>query len=146
MKKITKSINIRLKDVKRRWFIVDAKNKILGRFACRLARILTGKDKAEYSPNLDCGDFIVVINSEQIRTTGKKLTQKQYFRHSGYPGGMKLIHLEKMLEEHPEIVINEAVKGMLPHNRLGRKIIKKLKIYRGEVHPHKSQKLEELTV
>ena len=146
MRNTTKTKNLSHKDIKRKWHLVDAKGMILGRFAGKIARILTGKNKVEFSPNLDCGDFVVVINAEQIKTTGKKMEQKKYFRHSGYPGGMKLIHLEKMLKEHPDTVIKEAVKGMLPRGRLGRKMIKKMKVYEGETHPHKAQNPEALKI
>ena len=146
MKKTTKTEQLSRDDIKRKWFIADANDKILGRFAGNVARVLTGKNKAEYMPNLDCGDYVIVINAEKVRTTGKKLIQKQYFRHSGYPHGMKLTHLEKMLAEHPDRVIIEAVKGMLPSTRLGRKMLKKMKVYKGQVHPHIAHKAEELKI
>lgn len=146
MKNMTRTSNLRLKDIKRKWFIVDASDKVLGRLACKVARILIGKGKPEFTPNLDCGDFVVVLNAAKVRTTGKKMVQKKYFRHSGYPRGDKLIGLEKMLADHPETVITLAVKGMLPQNRLGDVILKKLKVYKGDVHPHVAQKPEILNI
>lgn len=124
---------------KKKWFIVDAKGKTLGRIASRVAMILRGKHKPIYTPHLDCGDFVIVINAGNVAVTGKKLTDKIYHRHSGYPGGLKAESLEELLERRPEEVLTRAVEGMLPEGRLGRKMLKKLKVYAGEAHPHKSQ-------
>ncbi|HLE09359.1 MAG TPA: 50S ribosomal protein L13 [Thermodesulfobacteriota bacterium] len=124
---------------KKKWFIVDAKGKTLGRIASRVAMILRGKHKPIYTPHLDCGDFVIIINAGNVAVTGKKLTDKIYHRHSGYPGGLKAESLEELLERRPEEVLTRAVEGMLPEGRLGRKMLKKLKVYAGEAHPHKSQ-------
>ncbi len=124
----------------RKWYIIDASGQILGRLASKIADTLRGKHKVEYTPHVDNGDFVVVINAEKIRVTGRKLKQKKYYHHSGYPGGIKEITLEKLLQKKPERVIYNAVKGMLPKNRLSRAQLKKLKIYAGEEHPHSAQK------
>ncbi len=126
-------------DIKREWHVIDAEGKILGRMAAQVASLLMGKHKPMFCRNLDTGDFVVVINADKIRVTGNKAKQKLYHRHSGYPGGLKSISLEKMLQTNPTRVIELAVKGMLPHNRLGAKMIKKLKVYVGDTHPHLSQ-------
>lgn len=126
-------------DINRAWWVVDAKGQTLGRLATRIATILRGKDKPIFAPNIDVGDYVIVVNCDQIRVTGKKLDDKIYYRHSGYPSGLKQITLRRQLEKHPDRVIQAAVKGMLPKNSLGRKMIKKLKIYVGESHPHGSQ-------
>lgn len=144
MNRITK--DTRLIDIQRKWFIADANDKVLGRLASKVARVLIGKGKPEFTPHLDCGDYVIIINASRIKTTGKKLVQKLYFRHSGWPKGDKLIKLDQMLRQHPETVIQLAVKGMLPQNRLGRKMLKKMKIYKGDTHPHKAQKLEVLSI
>jgi large subunit ribosomal protein L13 len=134
------------KDIERKWYLVDATDKILGRLASKVAQILRGKGKSLFTDHLDTGDFVIVINAEKVRTTGKKTDQKIYFRHSTYPGGAKYINLEKMLREKPERVIQLAVKGMLPHNTLGRHQLKKLKVYAGLEHPHQAQKPEPLEI
>jgi len=126
-------------DIKREWHIIDASDKILGRLATQVASLLMGKHKPIFSRNLDTGDFVVVINADKIRVTGNKAKQKLYYRHSGYPGGLKSISLEKMMQTKPTRVIELAVKGMLPHNRLGAKMIKKLRVYVGDTHPHLAQ-------
>jgi large subunit ribosomal protein L13 len=123
----------------RKWYVVDAQNLILGRMASRVAYILKGKNKVFYSPHQDAGDFIVVVNAEKIKVTGSKLKNKIYLRHTGYPGGQKATNLETMLEKHPELVVELAVKRMLPKNTLGRKMFKKLKVYAGPDHPHEAQ-------
>jgi len=133
-------------DIKREWYIVDAEGKTLGRLASGIARILKGKHKVYYSPHLDCGDFVVVLNAAKIRVTGKKLDEKKYYHHSGYPGGMKTTVLRTQLEKHPDRVIKAAVWGMLPKGRLGREIFKKLKVYRGIEHRHVAQKPKTLEV
>jgi large subunit ribosomal protein L13 len=141
----TKTFNLKKEEIERKWFVVDATDKILGRFATEIAKKLRGKDKPSFSPHLDCGDFIIVINAEKIRVKGgNKLEDKKYYRHSGYIGNMKVTDLETMLEKKPEYVIRHAVRGMIPHSTLGRRILGKLKIYRGEEHPHSAQKPEKL--
>jgi large subunit ribosomal protein L13 len=126
-------------DIKREWFVVDAQGKTLGRLASEIASILRGKHKPIYVPHLDCGDYVIVVNAEKVRVTGKKLDQKFYYRHSGYPGGLKSINLRDQLQKHPTRVLEAAVRGMLPKNRLGRAMIKKLKVYAGGSHPHQAQ-------
>jgi len=128
------------------WFIIDAKDLVLGRLASKLAFILKGKHKPSYSPHYDVGDFIIVVNADKVKLTGKKIDQKTYFRHSGYPGGETITPVRLLLQRHPDRVIENAVRGMLPKNSLGRKMIKKLKIYSGEDHPHKAQQPKELTL
>ncbi len=123
----------------REWFMVDANNQVLGRLASNVARILRGKHKPTFAPHQDVGDFVVVINAEKIKLTGKKVEQKTYHRHSGYPGGMKEISFQRMIQKHPDRVIENAVRLMLPKNTLGRKMLKKLKVYAGGNHPHQAQ-------
>jgi len=134
-----KTYSVKAGEIKREWYLIDAEGKTLGRLASEIAKILRGKHKPIYSPHLDCGDYVIVINAEKIRVTGRKLDQKIYYRHSGYPGGLKSITLREQLAKHPERVIKAAVKGMLPKNRLGRKMLKKLKVYAGASHPHQAQ-------
>lgn len=131
-------------DVQRDWYVVDAEGQTLGRLATRIADTLRGKGKPIYTPHVDTGDFVVVVNAEKIAVTGKKLTDKLYWRHSGYPGGIRSRTLGEQLERRPEEVIRRAVKGMLPHNRLGARQITKLKIYAGPDHPHEAQQPEPL--
>ncbi|MCE5282385.1 MAG: 50S ribosomal protein L13 [Deltaproteobacteria bacterium] len=126
-------------DVARDWYLVDAQDKVLGRLASGIAHRLRGKHKAIYAPYMDAGDFVIVINAEKISLTGKKLTDKVYYHHSGYPGGLKAMTAGKMLKEKPEELLRTAVKGMLPKNTLGRAMLKKLKIYAGGDHPHEAQ-------
>ena len=126
-------------DIKRDWYVVDAQDKILGRLATRIATKLRGKDKPEFAPHMDMGDFVVVVNAQQIKVTGDKLEQKKYYYHTGYPGGIKENSLDKMLQKKPEEVIRKAVGRMLPKNKLGRKLLKKLKVYSGPEHPHAAQ-------
>lgn len=133
-------------DINREWFVVDAENKILGRLAAQLAHRLRGKHKPEFAPHMDNGDFIIVINCEKIAVTGKKLENKMYYRHSGYPGGLKETNLEKMLQKKPDQVLISAVRGMLPKNRLGRAMLKKLKVYPGSGHPHAPQQPKTLVL
>lgn len=132
------------KDIKRKWYIVDANDKILGRLATRIAIVLRGKHKAEYTPHIDCGDEVIVINADKIRTTGKKFKQKEYQAYSGYPGGRKTKKLETVLEHKPTQVLRLAVKRMLPGTPLARKMLKKLRVYSGESHPHAAQNPQEL--
>jgi large subunit ribosomal protein L13 len=126
-------------DIERKWLVIDASGKTLGRLATEVASLLKGKHKPIYSPHLDVGDYVIVVNAAEIKVTGNKLTQKIYYRHSGYPGGLKSITLGRMMETHPTRVIEYAVKGMLPHNRLGAAMFKKLKVYPGAEHPHQGQ-------
>jgi large subunit ribosomal protein L13 len=132
-------------EITRSWYLVDAAGQNLGRLATRIAGVLLGKSKPEFTPGVDVGDFVIVINAEKIAVTGKRLDQKIYYRHSGYPGGLKQITLRNQLDKFPDRVIRSAVRGMIPRNRFGRKLIKKLKIFRGPDHPHSAQKPETLT-
>ncbi|HEY4768810.1 MAG: 50S ribosomal protein L13 [Chloroflexota bacterium] len=134
-----KTYAVKASEIERRWWLVDASDQTLGRLATRIATLLEGKHKAIYSPHLDTGDHVVVLNAAKIKVTGNKLTQKQYYRHSNYPGGLKQESLASLLERKPELVIERAVKGMLPQNRLGRAMFKKLKVYAGADHPHQAQ-------
>lgn len=129
-------------DIKRKWYVIDATDKPLGRLATEVARLLRGKHKTIFTPHVDTGDHVVVINAEKVILTGKKPEQKIYARHSGYPGGLKTMTYAKLLKEKPELAIEKAVKGMLPHNRLGSAINKKLKVYKGSEHPHQAQQPE----
>lgn len=132
--------------VKRDWFVVDAENMVLGRLASEVARRLRGKHKAEYTPHVDTGDYIIIINAEKIRVTGRKETDKIYYRHSGYPGGIKATVLNKMRQTYPERIIESAVKGMLPKGPLGREMFRKLKIYSGSEHKHSAQQPIQLNL
>jgi len=127
-------------ELKQEWVLVDSNDQYLGRLATKIARLLLGKHKPNFTPGVEVGDFVVVVNAERIRVTGNKLTEKFYYRHSNYPGGLKAISLKQQLIKHPDRVIRSAVWGMLPHNRLGRKLIKNLKVYAGPDHPHEAQK------
>jgi large subunit ribosomal protein L13 len=131
-------------EIERQWHLVDAEGQTLGRLATRIADTLRGKDKPQFTPHVDTGDFVVVVNAEKVAVTGKKLDDKMYHRHSGYPGGLRSRTLREQLERRPEEVIRKAVKGMLPRNRLGRAQIRKLKIYAGPEHPHTAQAPKEL--
>ena len=133
-------------EVEREWLVVDATDVVLGRLASKVALILKGKHKPQYTPHVDTGDFVIVVNAEKVRVTGNKAQKKVYFRHSGYPGGLKEVPLQRMLERHPERVIEKAVKGMLPKNTLGRKMGTKLKVYAGPDHPHQAQKPRQITL
>jgi large subunit ribosomal protein L13 len=130
--------------VQRNWYVVDATDKTLGRMATEIAHILRGKNKPEYTPHIDVGDFVIVVNADKVKVTGRKLDQKYYYRYSGYPGGMKSVTLRRQLEIHPDRVINAAVKGMLPRGPLGRQMFRKLKVYAGPEHPHQAQQPEPL--
>jgi large subunit ribosomal protein L13 len=139
-----KTFSAKPADVKRDWYIVDAADKTLGRLATEIAHRLRGKHKAEYTPHVDTGDYIVVINAEKVRVTGKKTTDKIYYSHTEYPGGLKDISFEKLIAKAPERVIQSAVKGMLPRNPLGRAMFRKMKVYAGSEHPHTAQQPLEL--
>jgi len=141
-----KTFSAREEDVEKKWLVIDAEDKVVGRLATEIATILRGKNKPIFTPHVDTGDFVVVVNADKVRFTGKKWNQKKYYRHSGYPGGLKEIVAQKLLQQKPEEIIKHAVWGMIPHNRLGRKMIKKLKIYSGSEHPHQAQKPEVLEV
>jgi large subunit ribosomal protein L13 len=136
---------IKTEDADRKWFVVDANDQVLGRLAAQVAQVIRGKKKPIFTPNMDTGDFVIIVNADKIRMTGKRESQKTYFSHSGYPGGLKNVSYSDMKTKKPEFVIQHAVKGMLPKNRLGRQLIKKLKIYAGENHPHAAQKPEPLS-
>jgi len=139
----TKTFNLKREEIKRKWYVADATDKILGRLATEIAKKLRGKDKPTFTPHVDCGDFIIVINAEKIKVKGgNKLEDKKYYRHSGYVGNLKVTNLEDMLEKNPEFVIKNAVRGMIPHNTLGRIVLRKLKVYSGPDHPHKAQNPE----
>lgn len=134
-----KTYSPKAKDIQREWWVIDATNQTLGRMASQLARLLMGKHKAIFAPHIDTGDYVVVINAARVRVTGKKAEKKSYYRHSGYPGGLKSQSFEELFSKNPVRVIELAVKGMLPRNRLGRAMFKKLKVYPGDEHPHQGQ-------
>jgi len=134
----------RKEDIERRWFEIDAEGQILGRLATRVANILRGKNKAHFSPHVDCGDYVVITNADKVTMTGKKWTDKKYYSYSGYQSGLKVLSAKKMAAGHPEHIVMHAVKGMLPKNRLSNQIIKKLKVYTGSEHPHTGQNPEKV--
>ena len=140
-----KTTSIRVNEINRDWFIVDAENQTLGRLASEIAQILRGKKKPYFTPHMNMGDFVIVINAEKVKVTGKKEKDKTYFRHSGFPGGITQVNLKKVRQDYPERIITNAVKGMLPHNRLGRKLLTHLKVYSGEFHPHAAQQPQTIT-
>ncbi|MBW2689231.1 MAG: 50S ribosomal protein L13 [Deltaproteobacteria bacterium] len=133
-------------ELQKDWYVVDLEDKVLGRAATEIAHVLRGKHKAIFTPSVDTGDFVIVLNAEKVRLTGNKLSQKMYYRHSGYTGGLKSVTAGKLLEKTPEELIRKAVKGMLPKNKLGRQMFKKLKVYCGADHPHQAQQPKELQV
>ena len=139
-----KTYTARPADIEREWHVVDAADKTLGRLSTQIARLLMGKHKPTFTPSQDTGDYVVVINAGQVRVTGKKAQQKVYYRHSGYPGGLKSITLEKMMQQFPTRAIQYAVNGMIPHTRLGRQMKKRLKVYAGETHPHLAQTISNV--
>jgi large subunit ribosomal protein L13 len=141
-----KTFDAKKEDIVQNWYLVDAEGQILGRLASEIARRLRGKHKPIYTPYVDTGDFIIVVNAEKISLTGRKLTDKAYYHHSGYPGGLKTTYAGELLKDDPEKVIKYAVKGMLPKNSLGRKMLKKLKIYAGGDHHHEAQCPQKLTL
>ena len=134
-----KTYSPKVSEIKREWHVIDATDQVLGRLATRVARLLMGKHKPTFTRNLDVGDYVVVINAEKVRVTGDKAKQKVYYRHSGYPGGLKSITYDKLMQTNPTQVIEHAVKGMLPHTRLGARMMKKLRVYVGDTHPHPTQ-------
>lgn len=129
-------------EIQRKWYILDATDKPLGRLAAEAARILRGKHRPQFTPHVDTGDHVIVINAEKVILTGNKLKKKKYIRHSGYPGGLKVTGYDELLAKRPELAVRKAIVGMLPHNRLGARMAKKLRVYRGENHPHQAQKPE----
>ncbi|MEE9167560.1 MAG: 50S ribosomal protein L13 [Candidatus Neomarinimicrobiota bacterium] len=134
-----KTFSIKQSEIEKDWYVADAEGQTLGRFASRIAQILRGKHKPTFTPHMDMGDFVIVVNAEKIRVSGNKAKQKKYFSHSGYPGGTKFKDLPTLLSTHPERIIVQAVKGMLPHNRIGRAMVRHLKVYPGPEHPHAAQ-------
>jgi large subunit ribosomal protein L13 len=144
VEKVTRSF--KTSDTLQKWHLVDADGKTLGRLATHVARLLRGKHKPEFTPNADLGDFVVVVNASKVKVTGKRQELKEYFHYTGYPGGATFEGFQEILQKHPERVIEHAVRGMLPHNRLGRSMFKKLKVYGGPEHPHRAQKPEVLAV
>jgi len=143
---MNKTESAKKKDIEKKWYVVDATDKVLGRLASDTAMLLMGKTKPEWTPNVDTGDFVVIINAEKIRVTGKKLTDKIYYKHSGYLGGLKEENLLSLKNRKPEFIITHAVKGMLPKTKLGRQMIKKLNVYKGGKHPHEAQHPEPLNL
>ena len=139
-----KTLSIKKSDIDKGWWVADAEGQILGRFASKIAQVLRGKHKVNFTPHMDMGDFVVVINADKIQVTGKKETDKTYFRHTGYPGGGKETSLAEFRRKKPERIVENAVKGMLPHNRLGRRILSHLKVYAGADHPHAAQQPQSL--
>lgn len=142
--KITRSV--RKEDAEHEWWILDAEGQTVGRLCTRIASLLRGKHKPWFTPHVDCGDFVVVVNAEKIQLKGKRIEQKEYFRHTGYPGGGRVRTFKELLDRKPEFIIEHAVKGMIPKNRLGRQIIKKLKIYKGPGHPHEAQQPKKFEI
>ena len=139
-----KTFSAKERNIRRKWLVIDAADKTLGRLASEVASRLRGKHKPEYTPHVDTGDYIIVVNAALVKVTGKKREDKKYYRHTGYPGGLKDVNFEELISTKPEKVIELAVKGMLPKNALGRAMIKKLKVYKGEKHPHEAQQPEVL--
>jgi len=146
MQKVTKSLSVEDARAARKWFVVDAEDAVLGRLATRVAVVLRGKHNPAFTPHVDCGDFVVVVNADKVRMTGNKAEGKIHYRYSGYPGGIRARTAGDMLEKDPEKLIRQAVVGMLPRNRLGRQLATKLKIYRGAEHPHVAQQPQQLAV
>ena len=135
-----KTSYIKANEVDKKWFVVDATNKTLGRLSSKVAQVLRGKNKVNYTPHMDMGDFVIILNADKVKLSGKKESNKDYFKHTNYPGGAKNISIKVIKEKKPEFILMNSIKGMLPHNRLGRKILTQLKVYRGNDHPHSSQK------
>ena len=134
-----KTFTLKAKDIKKNWYLIDAKDQVLGRLSTKIAQLIRGKEKPEFTPHLDMGDFVIVINADKVKVSGNKEEDKVYWRHSGFPGGQKETSLSDMRDKFPDRIITNAVKGMLPHNRLGRKMLKNLKVYTDENHPHEAQ-------
>ena len=146
IKKRKKTYTAKPSDIQRDWYVIDATGLVLGRLASELARRLRGKHKPEYTPHMDTGDYIVVVNAQAVAVTGKKVTDKMYYRHSGYPGGIREMAFKDVIARHPERVIQLAVKGMLPKGPLGRQMLRKLKVYAGDAHPHEAQQPKDLKI
>mgnify|MGYP003587826884 FL=1 len=138
------TVSAKAQDIERKWYVVDAEGQILGRLATQIATILRGKDKTRFTPHVDCGDYVIVVNADKVKLTGKKLDQKTYVTHSGYFGGRKETTYRKMMQTKPELVVEHAVKGMLPKNKLASQVFSKLKVYAGPEHPHEAQQPEKL--
>ena len=141
-----KTRSIKQSEINKKWWIVDAQGQTLGRFSSKIAQILRGKHKVDFTPHMDMGDFVIVINAEKVKLSGSKESDKVYFRHTGYPGGVKETKYSEMMQKFPERIVENAVKGMLPHNRLGRKILLNLKVYKGQEHPHLAQQPKTLKI
>lgn len=139
-----KTTSTRDQDVQRDWYVVDAQGETLGRLATRVATVLRGKHKPSFTPHVDCGDYVIIVNAEKIHVTGQKSIQKKYYRHSGYPGGLREVTLRDQLQKFPTRVLEHAVRGMLPKNKLGRQMFRKLKVYAGPEHPHQAQQPKSL--
>jgi len=141
-----KTKSIKQSEINKKWWLVDAQGQTLGRFSSKIAQILRGKHKVDFTPHMDMGDFVIVINAEKVKLSGSKENDKVYFRHTGYPGGVKETKYSEMIQKFPERIVENAVKGMLPHNRLGRKILLNLKVYKGKEHPHLAQQPKPLKI
>ena len=141
-----KTTSIKESEIRKEWWVADAEGQVLGRFASKIAQVLRGKHKVNFSPHMDMGDFVIIINAEKIKVTGNKETDKTYFKHTGYPGGGSEISLAELRRSKPNRILETAIKGMLPHNRLGRSILTQLKIYSGEEHPHSAQQPQSLEI
>ena len=142
----SKTYSAKVENLEKKWFLIDAKGKNLGRLSTEIAKILRGKNKPIFTPHVDCGDYIIVINAREIKVTGNKLSGKMYYRHSGYVGNFKSTSLKEMIAKNSEFVLRNSIKGMLPHNTLSRQVIRKLKIYAGDTHPHEAQKPHKIEV
>lgn len=140
------TIFVKPQDVERKWYVIDASGKSLGRVAAKVASVLRGKHKPIYTPHQEIGDYVIILNAEKVAVTGRKRQQKLYYHHSGYLGGMKVVNFEKMIQKKPTFPLERAIQGMLPHNRLGRKLFKNVKVYAGENHPHAAQKPEAMDI
>ena len=141
-----KTKSIKQSEINKKWWLVDARGQTLGRFSSKIAQILRGKHKVDFTPHMDMGDFVIVINADKVKLSGSKENDKVYFRHTGYPGGVKETKYSEMIQKFPERIVENAVKGMLPHNRLGRKILLNLKVYKGQEHPHFAQQPKPLKI
>ena len=139
-----KTYAAKAEDIEREWYVVSANGEVLGRMAVRIAKVLRGKHKPIFTQHVDCGDHVIVTDADKVRLTGRKWQQKMYYAHSGYPSGLKVATAQRMMDKHPEKIIRHAVRGMLPHNRLGRQILRKLKVYVGPEHPHEAQSPQPL--
>ena len=137
---VLKTFTLKAKDIKKNWYLIDAKDQVLGRLSTKIAQLIRGKEKPEFTPHLDMGDFVIVINADKVKVSGNKEKNKIYWHHTGFPGGQKESTLRELREKFPDRIITNAVKGMLPHNRLGRKMLKNLKVYADDNHPHEAQK------